>query len=262
MIAKEKQEAESNIHDDYAAKLLQYMNKRPEAAQPSPEKKTQANEVDTLMSNLLEQVMTESGGNHGKPEQAKAESLRTSAGTQKQKAEAPKQEQAKPAAKASPAQAAPKAATTVFAASAKQKSKAPFIAIACVCALAAIGIPVYIFSGSSSHSSQPTATQAPATSASVAGLSTLPAGQTAAVPTVKVVPKYPKLGVRGNIVGSVVLELSIDSDGLVVQSTPVSGNPLFFNAAIETANQWRFQPATANGKNVPSRTRITLSFRP
>jgi TonB family protein len=273
MIAKEKQEPESNVHDDYAAQLLQYMNKGAGTAQPSQEKKAQPDEVDALISDLLKQVKTESGTSHSKPEPAKTEGPPSSTGTQKPKADIRKPEQAKSAAKPAPAEkssaapvapapATPKTAMPAFAASAKQKSKTPFIAIACVCALAVIGIPVYIFTGSSSQASK-SATSLPAASAApVAGVASLPAGQTAAVPTVKIVPKYPSLGVRGGVSGSVVLELSIDVDGMVAQSIPVSGNPLFYNAAIETANQWRFKPATANGKNVASRTRITLYFRP
>jgi TonB family protein len=273
MIAKEKQEAESNVHDDYAAKLLQYMNKDAGAAQSSPEKKAQPDEVDTLLSDLLKQVKTESGGSRPKAEPAKAENQPISVGTQKAKAQAPKPEPEKPAGKASavekstPTKASPaptdsKPAMPVFAASAKQKSKTPFIAVACVCALAAIGIPVYMFTGSSNHASQPAASVPAATAAPAAVPKSLPAGKTAAVPTVKVVPKYPSLGVRGSVSGSVILELSIDGDGMVVKSTPISGNPLFYNAAIETANQWRFKPATADGKSVASRTRITLNFRP
>ena len=273
MIAKEKQEAESNIHDDYAAKLQKYMNKGAEAAQPSQEKKAQQDEVDALVLDLLKQVMTESGGSHPNPEPAKAESLHLSVGTQKPKADIPKPAPEKSAvkeshtekpstAKASPAPVASKPATPVSAASAKQKSKTPFIAIACVCALVAIGIPVYMFTGSSSQASKSAASLPAATAASAASFKSLPDYRTAAVPIVKVVPKYPNLGARDGISGSVVLELSIEGDGMVVQSTPISGNWLFYNAAIETANQWRFKPATANGKNVPSRTRITLYFRP
>jgi TonB family protein len=273
MIAKEKQEAEPNIHDDYVAKLQKYMNKGAEAAQPCQEKKAQQDEVDALVLDLLKQVMTESGGSHPKPEPAKAESLHLSVGTQKPKADIPKPAPEKSAvkeshtekpstAKASPAPVASKPATPVSAASAKQKSKTPFIAIACVCALVAIGIPVYMFTGSSSQASKSAASLPAATAAPAAGFKSLPADQTAAVPIVKVVPKHPNLGVRGGISGSVVLELSIDGDGMVVQSTPISGNWLFYNAAIETANQWRFKPATANGKNVASRTRITLYFSP
>ena len=264
MIANEKQEAESNVHDDYAAKLLKYMNKEASAAQPSQEKKAQPDEVDALVSDLLKQVITESGGSHSKPESAKTDNHHSSIGAQKSKAD-----NSKPAfeasaadktvaAKTSPAAATSKPETPVFAASAKPKSKAPFIAIACVCALAAIAIPALMFTGSSGNASKTAAT----TSLPAVGAKSLPAGQSAAVPIVKVVPKYPNLGVRGGISGSVVLDLSIDTDGLVVKSTPVSGNPLFFNTAIETANQWRFKPATTDGKNVASRTKITLYFRP
>ena len=291
MMGKEKQEAESNIHDDYAAKLQKFMNKGADAAQPSQEKKTQQDEVDELVLDLLKQVMTESGESHPKPEPAKAESLHLSVGTQKPKADVPKPapEQSavkeshteKPStAKASPAPVASKPATPVSAFdlalkpvleaaanckpafSAKQKIKTSFITIACVCALAAIAIPVYRFTGSSSQASKSATSLPAATAAPAAGFKSLPAYQTAAVPIVKVVAKYPNLGVRSSISGSVVLALSIESDGMVVQSTPISGNPLFYNAAIETANQWRFKPATANGKSVASRARITLYFRP
>ena len=291
MNAKGRQESGSSIHDDYAAQLQKYMNKGAEAAQPSQEKKAQQDEVDALVSDLLKQVIIESGGSHPNSDSAKAESLHSSIGTQKQKADIPHPAPEKSAvnesrteksstAKASPEPAASKPATHApavdtarkllletaanlkFALSTKQKSKKVFIAIACVCALAAIGIPVYKFTGSSSQASKSVAHLSAATAATAADLKSIPSYQTAAVPIVKVVPKYPNLGARGGISGSVVLALSIEGDGMVVQSTPISGNPLFYNAAIETANQWRFKPATANGKNVASRTRITLYFRP
>ena len=273
MIAKEKQEAESNIHDDWAAKLQKYMNKGAEAAQPSQEKKAQSDELDALVSDLLNKVMTESGGSYPRPEPTKAESLHLSVGTQKPNADIPKPAPEKSAVKeshtekpsidkTSPTPVASKPATPVYAASAKQKIRTPFIAIACVCALAAIAIPVHMFTGSSSQASKSAASLPAAAAASAAGFKSLSTYQTVAVPIVKVAPKYPDLGVRGGISGSVVLALSIESNGMVVQSTPLSGNWLFYNAAIETANQWRFKPATANGKKVPSRTRITLYFRP
>jgi TonB family protein len=120
-----------------------------------------------------------------------------------------------------------------------------------------------MFTGSSNHASKPAESQnIDATSSPTANAKTGPAGRVSAVPIVKVLPKYPDLGARNGITGSVVLELSIESDGTVVNAIPVSGNPLFYNEAINTANRWKFSPASVNGKNVPSRSRITLYFRP
>ena len=126
MIAKENQESGSNIHDDYTAMLQKYMNKGAEAAQPSQEKKAQQDEVDAIVLDLLEQVMTESGGIHPESEPAKAESLHLSVDTLKPKTDISKPAPEKVAvkesptekpstAKASPAPVASKPATPVSA---------------------------------------------------------------------------------------------------------------------------------------------------
>jgi TonB family protein len=274
MIGKEKQEAASNIGDNYEAALLNYFDKEAAAVPPSPEKKKQSDELDALMSDLLKQVMTESDQPKPDLEATKAESLHLAVGTQKPKADilkpemessavlGPPREEAAPA-EASSIAPASKPAAAIFAAPAARKSKIPFIAIACFCALAAVGIPIYIFTGSASHASKPVESQhADAASSPIAASKAAPDGRVSAVAITKVLPKYPNLGVKGGVSGSVVLELSIDSNGTVVNAAPVSGNPLFYNEAINAANQWRFRPASVAGANVPSRSRVTLYFRP
>jgi TonB family protein len=274
MIGKEKKEAESNIHEDYAATLLSLMDNEAAAVKQSQEKIEPSGEVDVLMSDLLKQVITESNQLNPAPKPTKAEGPHVPIGTQKPKADIlkPAKENLavfRPPGEKSASAKAPstppisKPAATVLVAPAKRKNKVLYIAIACFCALAAIGIPVYIFTGSASHVSKPgESPHADGASSPTANSNAAQNNLTPAVPIVKIVPKYPDLGARKGVAGSVILELSIESDGTVVNASPVSGPPVLYNAAIDTANQWRFKPASLAGKNVPSRSRITLYFRP
>jgi TonB family protein len=80
------------------------------------------------------------------------------------------------------------------------------------------------------------------------------------VPISQSSPVYPALALRTRASGQVVLDLQIDAAGKVVKAKPVSGPSLFYNAAITAAMQWRYRPASVNGVNVPSQSRVTMSF--
>jgi TonB family protein len=90
-----------------------------------------------------------------------------------------------------------------------------------------------------------------------------PAGSRNLVPSVlisQVSPVYPELAIRSRTSGTVVLELQIDDEGKVVKATPVSGPAVFYNEAIKAAMQYRYRPATLNGKNMSSKSRVTMVF--
>lgn len=74
-------------------------------------------------------------------------------------------------------------------------------------------------------------------------------------------PVFPELALRSRSSGSVVLELQIDEQGRVVKATPVSGPPVFYNAAVTAAMKWRYKPASIGGVNVRSQSRTTIDFK-
>jgi TonB family protein len=81
-----------------------------------------------------------------------------------------------------------------------------------------------------------------------------------AVPISQVSPAYPTLALRTRESATIVLELQIDEKGNVVKATPVSGPAVFHNEAVKAAMQWRYRPASINGANVPSQSRVTMVF--
>lgn len=57
-------------------------------------------------------------------------------------------------------------------------------------------------------------------------------------------PSYPPLARSARVTGIVVLELSIDARGVVVDSRPLSSSsPFFTDAAVAHSKTWRFRPS-------------------
>jgi TonB family protein len=80
------------------------------------------------------------------------------------------------------------------------------------------------------------------------------------VPIAQVSPRYPEIAIKERESSEVVLELDISSEGHVVKATPVSGSKLFHKEAVSTVMKWRYRPASLNGANVASKSRVTLKF--
>jgi TonB family protein len=76
----------------------------------------------------------------------------------------------------------------------------------------------------------------------------------------RVEPEYPEAARRAHIQGSVVLETLINANGRVQQISAVSGNPDLADAAIAAVRQWRYKPFTVDGKKVPIRTQVNVTF--
>ena len=76
-------------------------------------------------------------------------------------------------------------------------------------------------------------------------------------------PKYPEGARRRHEEGAVTLELSVDANGAVVGVEVVE--PGLFaelrDAAVKAVRAARFKPATADGKPIPAKARLTLNFR-
>lgn len=74
-------------------------------------------------------------------------------------------------------------------------------------------------------------------------------------------PVYPSLAKSQHVSGDVRLDALIDANGRVTTMKIVSGPTLLQQAAMDSLRQWRYQPATLDGKAVPMHLTVTLQFR-
>jgi TonB family protein len=74
-------------------------------------------------------------------------------------------------------------------------------------------------------------------------------------------PEYPEEGRRAKVSGTVELSLTVGTDGLAHDVTVTK--PLghgFDEQAVRSVQEWRFEPAAENGKPVPARITVEVSF--
>ena len=62
--------------------------------------------------------------------------------------------------------------------------------------------------------------------------------------------------------GTVVVELTIDAEGAVVEARALAGEAPFRDAALSAVQSWRFTPALRGGRAVPARIRYSVHFTP
>jgi TonB family protein len=67
---------------------------------------------------------------------------------------------------------------------------------------------------------------------------------------------YPEEALKKGIEGTVLVTIDVDSNGLVTNVVPVSGPPELFQAAIDSAKQWRFNPP----ENPPIQVRYEIKY--
>jgi TonB family protein len=77
----------------------------------------------------------------------------------------------------------------------------------------------------------------------------------------KVSPVYPALAKNQHVSGNVLVDALIDANGKVTTMKVVSGPTLLHQAAMDALRQWKYQPATLDGKAVPMHLTVTLQFR-
>jgi TonB family protein len=85
---------------------------------------------------------------------------------------------------------------------------------------------------------------------------------TPAVPLTKVRPVYPELARRMNLAGTVHVALVVDTTGKVISAKAVDGSPVLRGSAELAVKQWRFKPATMNGKPVTGSGTVAVTFNP
>lgn len=74
-------------------------------------------------------------------------------------------------------------------------------------------------------------------------------------------PQYPALAKNQHVSGNVLVDALIDANGKVTTMKVVSGPTLLHQAAMDALKQWKYQPATLDGKPVAMHLTVTLQFR-
>ena len=77
---------------------------------------------------------------------------------------------------------------------------------------------------------------------------------------VYVPPEYPLMASQAGIVGLVILEARVGTDGRVKEATVLRGNPLFDEPAKAAVMQWRYQPLLLNGVAQEFILTLTVQF--
>jgi periplasmic protein TonB len=74
-------------------------------------------------------------------------------------------------------------------------------------------------------------------------------------------PVYPALAKTQHVAGEVRIDALIESNGRVSSMKVVSGPSLLHQAAMAALRQWKYQPATLDGKPVAMHLTVTIQFR-
>lgn len=76
----------------------------------------------------------------------------------------------------------------------------------------------------------------------------------------RVEPVYPTLARHLGRAGRIELHAVIATDGTIQSLQVVSGDPLFYQSALEAVRQWRYRPTVLNGEPVEIDTFITVIY--
>ena len=72
---------------------------------------------------------------------------------------------------------------------------------------------------------------------------------------------YPPVALKAGIEGTVHLKILVDKAGVVEQANAVKGKEIFYKAALQAVNQYRFKPARQNDRPVKVYLVIPIRFR-
>ena len=76
----------------------------------------------------------------------------------------------------------------------------------------------------------------------------------------RVEPVYPPLAIQIHREGRVELRAIIATDGTIRSLEIVSGDPIFYQSALEAVRQWHYKPTILNGQPVEIDTHITVIY--
>ena len=82
----------------------------------------------------------------------------------------------------------------------------------------------------------------------------------AAMLVYRVEPVYPTLMRQIHRSGRVELHALIAADGTVQSLQAISGDPGFYQSALDAVRQWRYRPTILNGQAVEVETSITVIY--
>jgi TonB family protein len=86
-------------------------------------------------------------------------------------------------------------------------------------------------------------------------------GQITAASVVRMVkPVYPMIAQKSNIVGQVVVQVTLDEEGNVTAAKAVSGHALLRSASEDAAEKSKFKPATVGNQAVKAKGLIVYNF--
>jgi TonB family protein len=72
---------------------------------------------------------------------------------------------------------------------------------------------------------------------------------------------YPPVAQAAKVSGTVVVEITVDEEGNVINARALSGHSLLKDAAVTAARQWVFQPTTLQGQPVKVVGTLTFNFQ-
>jgi TonB family protein len=87
-------------------------------------------------------------------------------------------------------------------------------------------------------------------------------GVTAGEALTKVWPLYPSIAKQINASGDVLVAITIDESGKVIEARATNGHPVLRSAAEDAARKWVFKPTLLDGKPVKQPGVLTFKFVP
>ena len=76
----------------------------------------------------------------------------------------------------------------------------------------------------------------------------------------RIEPEYPQAAKRARISGAVVIEVTVDGNGKVLEARSLCGPDILAEAAVRAAHKWQFTPTLLNGNPVVVKGTITFNF--
>ena len=74
-------------------------------------------------------------------------------------------------------------------------------------------------------------------------------------------PQYPPEAKQAGIEGTVLLHVTVATDGTVKDIVVKEGEPKLVEATVEAVRQWEYEPVQVDGKNIEASTDVTVNFK-